>query len=184
MRHGIYSTLSVLERKEKTNLISNTSLHSSLWTFFTMSRVMINSTRHLHPQGGNQFTPLHTWKEFWGSSTIQLGIPLSRVSINPGMHYSIERMLEVIIDMSARLTLVIHGIRGNTATIALLQRVPHYTDFLFSFISVKLSCIHSPSSKREKALSNMEMSEWPQPVLESPNYLMKSDLTLVQSQSY
>lgn len=85
-----------------------------------MSRVITNSTRHLHPQGGKT---IHTSSQLEGilrKQHIQLGIPLSRVFINPGTHYSIERMLEVIIDMSARLTLVINGIREN---IGLLQRV-------------------------------------------------------------
>lgn len=82
---------------------------------------MINSTRHLHPRGRKT---IHTSSQPEGilrKQHIQLGILLGRVSISPGMHYPLERMLEAVIDMPERLTLIINGIRENTITRALLQ---------------------------------------------------------------
>ena len=53
----------------------------------------------------------------------QLGIPSDRCSMNPERHNLQNRMLQPIIGVSERLTLVINGIGENASTTALVQRL-------------------------------------------------------------
>ena len=115
------------------------------------------------PREGRQFTPLHSWKEFWGSSTYSWGFLSVGFSSTLGCWDALFHWKDAwsYNRYVSKVDSVINGIRENKPLLVYCKECfLHYTDFLFSFISVKLSCIHSPSTKREKGLSNTEMSEW------------------------